>query len=84
MFELSRNMNLKKLALWLSVIGLVALIVGGVLGVVTFDVDEFKSQVERGMVIGGDVDEGGCLIAAGYTWCEPKQKCLRVWEEPCE
>ncbi|MBN2517462.1 MAG: hypothetical protein JXB14_01315 [Candidatus Altiarchaeota archaeon] len=34
--------------------------------------------------IGGDKDEHGCLIAAGYSWCEPKQKCLRTWEEPCE
>ena len=34
-------------------------------------------------LIGGDRDEHGCLPAAGYTWCEPKQKCLRTWEEPC-
>jgi hypothetical protein len=33
--------------------------------------------------IGGDKDEHGCLIPAGYTWCEVKQKCLRVWEENC-
>lgn len=34
--------------------------------------------------IGGDRDEYGCLVAAGYSWCEEKQKCLREWEEPCE
>jgi len=34
--------------------------------------------------IGGDKDEHGCLIAAGYTWCEAKQKCLRSWEEECK
>jgi len=34
-------------------------------------------------LIGGDTDEGGCLIGAGYSWCPTKQKCLRVWEEPC-
>ncbi len=34
-------------------------------------------------LIGGETDEGGCLIGAGYSWCEPKQKCLRVWEEAC-
>ncbi|MFA5125980.1 MAG: DUF333 domain-containing protein [archaeon] len=34
-------------------------------------------------LIGGDKDEHGCLIAAGYSWCELAQKCLRVWEEPC-
>jgi len=35
-------------------------------------------------IIGGDKDAGGCLVGAGYTWCEIKQKCLRVWEEPCQ
>jgi hypothetical protein len=39
-------------------------------------------EVEQ--LIGGDVDEGGCLIGAGYSWCEAKGKCLRVWEEECE
>jgi hypothetical protein len=33
--------------------------------------------------IGGDRDEHGCLTGAGYTWCEVRGKCLRVWEEPC-
>lgn len=35
-------------------------------------------------LIGGQTDEHGCLIAAGYSWCEEKNKCLRTWEEPCE
>lgn len=34
--------------------------------------------------IGGDRDQGGCLIGAGYSWCETKKKCLRVWEEECQ
>ncbi|MBN2330548.1 MAG: hypothetical protein JXC85_01925 [Candidatus Aenigmarchaeota archaeon] len=34
-------------------------------------------------VIGGDKDEHGCLIAAGYLWCESKRKCLREWDEEC-
>lgn len=33
--------------------------------------------------VGKDTDEHGCLIAAGYSWCEVKQKCLRSWEEDC-
>ena len=33
--------------------------------------------------IGGDRDAGGCLVGAGYSWCAVKNKCLRVWEEPC-
>ena len=35
-------------------------------------------------LVGGDRDDHGCIGSAGYTWCEPKQKCLREWEEPCE
>jgi len=35
-------------------------------------------------LIGGDKDEHGCLTAAGYSWCEDKEKCLRTWEEECE
>ncbi len=34
-------------------------------------------------VIGGERDRHGCLGPAGYSWCEKKQKCLRVWEEKC-
>ncbi len=38
---------------------------------------------EKEQIIGGDKDKHGCLIAAGYSWCEEKQKCIRTWEEPC-
>jgi hypothetical protein len=34
-------------------------------------------------LIGGDKDSHGCLIGAGYFWCDLKKKCLRIWEEPC-
>ncbi len=43
--------------------------------------EEIVSEEEQ--VIGGDRDENGCLVGAGYSWCEAKQKCLRTWEEPC-
>jgi len=33
--------------------------------------------------IGGEKDEHGCYLTAGYTWCESKNKCLREWEEKC-
>jgi hypothetical protein len=33
--------------------------------------------------VGKDTDEHGCLITAGYSWCEAKQKCLIIWEEDC-
>jgi len=35
-------------------------------------------------LLGGDRDEHGCIGSAGYSWCGPKQKCLRTWEESCE
>jgi hypothetical protein len=35
-------------------------------------------------IIGGDSDIHGCKASAGYSWCEAKNKCLRVWEEKCE
>lgn len=34
-------------------------------------------------MVGGDKDEHGCIGSAGYSWCEVKNKCLRIWEEPC-
>ncbi len=34
--------------------------------------------------IGGETDEHGCMLMAGYTWCEARQKCLRTWVEECE
>ncbi|MFA6533311.1 MAG: hypothetical protein WCT22_04940 [Patescibacteria group bacterium] len=40
-------------------------------------------SIEKNL-IGGDLDEHGCKGSAGYSWCEIKQKCLRVWEEKCE
>jgi hypothetical protein len=35
-------------------------------------------------LVGGDKDSHGCIGSAGYSWCEVKNKCLRVWEEKCE
>ncbi|MCL5666290.1 MAG: immunoglobulin domain-containing protein [Patescibacteria group bacterium] len=45
--------------------------------------DNQANQNSDEQVIGGQKDERGCLIAAGYSWCEAKQKCLRTWEEAC-
>lgn len=39
--------------------------------------------VEIKQPIGGETDEHGCMLMAGYRWCESKQKCLRTWEEYC-
>lgn len=38
---------------------------------------------DTGQVVGADKDEHGCIGSAGYSWCEPKEKCLRIWEEKC-
>jgi len=35
-------------------------------------------------LVGGDKDIHGCIGSAGYSWCQVKNKCLRVWEEKCE
>lgn len=34
--------------------------------------------------VGAGQDNHGCMLGGGYTWCEEKNKCLRVWEEPCK
>ena len=33
--------------------------------------------------VGGQKDEHGCLMAAGYSWCAAKQACIRPWETYC-
>lgn len=35
------------------------------------------------VLVGNDSDIHGCKGSAGYSWCEAKQKCIRVWEENC-
>ena len=46
-------------------------------------IETFPVQIVCEEIVGGDEDEYGCIGSAGYTWCESKQKCLRVWEEDC-
>ena len=36
-----------------------------------------------GQLVGNDKDIHGCIGSAGYSWCESKNKCLRIWEEGC-
>lgn len=47
------------------------------------DLNEEDDSLEESKV-GGKKDDHGCLLSAGYSWCEPKQKCLRIWEEECQ
>jgi len=34
-------------------------------------------------VTGSTQDDHGCLLSAGYSWCESLSKCARVWETNC-
>lgn len=52
------------------------------LGVAGFVVS--RNNATPNNMLGGDRDEHGCIGSAGYSWCEEKQKCLRMWEEKCE
>jgi len=40
-----------------------------------------SSQADIPQTIGGQVDEYGCLIAAGYSWNKTEQECVREWEQ---
>ncbi|MFA5643834.1 MAG: hypothetical protein WC949_04705 [Candidatus Paceibacterota bacterium] len=71
----------------------VLLIVGGAFIIFTAVELYYFNQIQKEIsetvnqtynLIGGDTDAHGCLIGAGYSWCQAKQKCLRPWEEKCE
>ena len=34
-------------------------------------------------LIGGNKDPHGCLVGAGYSWCDKTNSCIRVWEQYC-
>jgi hypothetical protein len=42
-----------------------------------------ESNQGNDQVVGNDKDAHGCISSAGYSWCEAKNKCLRVFEEFC-
>lgn len=42
------------------------------------------SQISNRAPVNPDVtDEHGCITSQGYTWCEEKQKCLKLSQESC-
>ncbi|KKT90976.1 MAG: hypothetical protein UW92_C0021G0024 [Candidatus Jorgensenbacteria bacterium GW2011_GWA2_45_13] len=59
-----------------SIIIIFALVLVAAIGVVWY----LKSPPA---LVGGDRDAHGCISSAGYSWCEVKQKCFRLWEEQC-
>jgi hypothetical protein len=42
------------------------------------------SQYNGNVMPGGNMDANGCIMSAGYTWCESSQICLRQWETVCQ
>lgn len=49
---------------------------------VCIDTENDNRLVQRDNLIGGQIDEQGCFTAAGYSWNEDRQQCIRVWELP--
>ena len=66
------------------IIVVLVIIFGGLYLFLTQTEIENQEVVNEEPLIGGDQDEHGCLIAAGYSWCEANQQCLRFWEQGCE
>merc|ERR1719203_415195 len=42
------------------------------------------SRASTPRAVGGWRDEHGCLLPAGYTWCEARRECVMEWETPCD
>lgn len=72
---------------WYAILGIIIIVLIVVIGIVLcysyIENTEYKNPDENSHLIGGDKDAHGCIGSAGYSWCEAKQKCLRVWEEDC-
>jgi|GEM_PF-4055169 len=45
-------------------------------------VEQYNAS-NNSLLVGNDSDAHGCKASAGYSWCEPSQKCIRSWEENC-
>ena len=48
---------------------------------VTAESQEFI--ISRAELVGNDKDVHGCIGSAGYSYCEAKASCIRVWESYC-
>jgi len=62
---------------------LAILLIGGTLVYTTTTNKNIRNEENKEPLIGGQTDEHGCLVAAGYSWCQAKNKCLRIFEEFC-
>jgi len=69
-----------------TLVGIIIIVVVAIVafgGIFTYQYFQPSSEPQQNLV-GGDKDKHGCIGSAGYSWCEVKNKCLRVWEEPCQ
>lgn len=71
---------MKKALIWTIIILILAT---GIYYFININNQAYAPGSSEDIIVGGDKDEHGCIGSAGYTWCESKQKCLRVWEEEC-
>jgi hypothetical protein len=60
-------------------IGIVTLLIIVVLGTIIVKYSPSKENSNE-TLIGGDKEEHGCLIGAGYSWNESVGACIREWE----
>lgn len=65
--------------IFIAIITVLILIVAGVFYLQKDSLQENNPE----LIVGGDQDIHGCIGSAGYSWCESKGKCVRVFEEFC-
>lgn len=74
----------KKVKKTISFLALLVLSILIVISVAYFMRKVIDEPYQQRQLIGGQTDEHGCLGSAGYTWCDPKQACVRTWEDGCD
>jgi len=63
------------------IVTLVIILMFGVLGGYIYLQNKQLPFLER---YNKQIDDHGCLISAGYSWCEIKQRCLNLEKESCD
>jgi hypothetical protein len=68
------------LGAWMTVVIAVLAVI-----IVVILISRGNSQVPVNKVNMTDVfDDHGCYVTAGYSWCAPKVKCVKLSQEACE
>jgi hypothetical protein len=80
--EISPKSNKIKIIL-LILLGLIALIIVGMSGYYLGVKSKDDQTIPVATVKNLGESENKCEMNDGYVWCEKKDKCLRLWEEPC-